>query len=48
MITKKKFIECIEHMQELDRMYTKLEHLGFCGIVEDFVENLFGKDLNLI
>lgn len=38
MITKKKFIECIEHMQELDRMYTKLEHLGFCGIVEDFVE----------
>lgn len=38
MITKKKFIECIEHMQELDRMYTKLEHLGFRGIVEDFVE----------
>lgn len=38
MITKKKFIECIEHMQELDKVYDKLGRLGFYGIVEDFIE----------
>lgn len=38
MITKKKFIECIEHMQELDKVYDKLGCLGFYGIVEDFIE----------
>ena len=38
MITKKKFIECIEYMQELDKIYNRLEHLGFYGIAEDLID----------